>query len=251
VARPDGVTTRLPGARTGVVSLTSTAAPAPITVPDYEPYQVRAGRPRSTVLRLLLCWGDPFPPLPHGWRRVHLSGEGGSSVAPPASRFRRYRMRFRPWATVDIRDHLMDFRFDCTTGDGRAGFTLDVTLNVRVTEPEQVVNRGVRRVRPYLVPDLSQRVHEALTDPLTSSDRPPYAQVATRADDPAATITAARREIEWLLRRTLAPGAWWTGSFYRAVVVGCRVVPDERTARRLEDGGDSGPADPRSARRAG
>jgi hypothetical protein len=232
VARGGAVPAGVAGATTTVVSPTDTAAPAPITVPDYQPYQVRAGRPRSTVLRLLLCWSDPFPPLPHGWRRVHLSGEGGHSLPAPADRVDRYLMRFRPWATVDIREHLMDFRFDCTTGDGRAGFTLDVTLNVRVTEPEQVVDRGVRRVRPHLVPDLSERVHQALTGPPTSSDRPPFDLVAADVDDPAAEVTAARREIEWLLRRTLAPGAWWTGSFYRAVVVGCRVVPDERTARR-------------------
>ena len=222
-------------------TLTGPTGPGPITVPDFEPFQVRAGRPRSTLLRVLLCWSDPYPPLEHGFRRVHLDGEGGSSVPAPRNGIDRYLMRFRPWATVDTREHLLDFRFDCTTGDGRSGFGIDVTLNVKVTHPEQVVDRGVRRLRPYVQADLWGRVQRALTAPVTDGVRPPFEAAAARAGGPASEVTAARLEIEWLLRRVLGPGQHWAGPFYRALVVGVRVTPDAATAGRLAAAADDGP----------
>lgn len=219
---PNGTSSpSLPAAATG---------PAPILVNDLQPYAVRAGRPHSTPLRLLVCWSDPYPVLEHGFRRVHLDGGSGTSVPPPGDWVDRYLMRFRPWATVDTREHLMELGFDCTTGDGRHGFRIDVTLNVRVTEPGKVVDLGVRRLRPYVQPDLWLLVHTALTEPLAE----PLPLPAVDPSDAAAAMTGARLELEWLLRRTLAPGTGWDGDFYRALVVGCRVAPDERTARLLE-----------------
>ena len=229
----------------------------PTPVQDFRPITVRTARPAHAVLRALVCWTDPFPPIPFGCTRVHLNRDG-VPVPGPSGPTERYLALFRPWAVVDQREHLLDFRFECASLDGAAGLEIDVRVSVMLTEPDQAVIRRVDQMRSHLRPAVSQRVGAALgrqpTDLPDQPDRPaPAPDTPVDPDTPdtsvdpdtpvdpnsiatqrVAAMHALRRQVSDQLGRTLAPGTYWHGSFYRVVVVDCAVSFDPVTGRHLD-----------------
>ena len=203
----------------------------PTPVQDFRPITVRTARPTHAVLRALVCWTDPFPPIPFGCTRVHLSREG-VPVPRPSGPAERYLALFRPWAVVDQNEHVLDFRLPCASNDGATGILVDVRVNVMITEPEGAVLRRAAGVRSHVQPEVGLRVGDALAQrpdgvPAVGFSAP-LAPLST-ARERVASMHTVQRQVVCGLAETLRPGTFWRGSFYRVTVVSCSVAFDQVT----------------------
>jgi hypothetical protein len=176
--------------------------------------------------------GDPFPPLPFGHTRVSLDRRLVPVPAGPDTLVRRYAALFRPWAVVDQREHLLDFRLPCASNDGTTGMLVDVRVSVMITEPEGAVQRRAGGLRCYVLQEVGLRVGDALAwrpDGVPAAGfGVPLAPLST-ALDRVASMHTIRRQVAHGLAGTLRPGTFWLGGFYRVTVVGYSVAFDPVT----------------------
>lgn len=175
---------------------------------------------------------DPFPALPAGFTRVRLDHRLAPVTAGPDTLGRRYAALFRPWAVVDQREHLLDFRLPCASNDGATGMLVEVRVNVMITEPEVVVLRGAGGLRHYVQQDVGGRVGDALARRPDGASAigftAPLAPLST-ALERVASMHTVRRQVAYGLAETLRPGTHWGGLFYQVTVVGYSVAFDQIT----------------------
>jgi CHAT domain len=190
---------------------------------DFSPIVERRELATTTLSRLRRTRRPPSVGV--GYELV-LANRDGQPIAAESNILGRGRSRARAgvWITIDIAEHMLEFKIPFPDPTGRAGFLASVTVRAAIVDASKVAASGIRGVKGIIEPILSKAIADRMSKVKPSS-----------CEDPVAVLNDSRRAAEGALRTSMHENVTDLPGWLAAHVTSITVTFDDATKRHYDD----------------